>query len=118
MTPAPYSRIRLSAESAAERRQYVGLTADDLARLRDWRSIVASRTPAVLDDFYAFLGRQADTCCVHPRRATRHPVHIERAVCACQRHGIRCTSKTPYLSTYPQGRAEVARHLMHTTHGI
>lgn len=64
--PAPYSRIRLSAESAAERRQYIGLTADDLARLRDWRPLVAARTPAVLDDFYAFLERQADTSALVP----------------------------------------------------
>jgi len=64
--PAPYSRIRLTAESAAERRQYIGLTADDLARLRDWRPMVTTRTPAVLDDFYGFLGRQADTSALVP----------------------------------------------------
>lgn len=94
--PAPYSRIRLTAESAAERKQYIGLTSDDLARLRDWQPVVTAKTPEVLDDFYQFLGRQPDTSALVPPEVADR---LKRQVASYWLELVQGTFDRPYAAS-------------------
>lgn len=75
-SPAPPSggptQIRLSTEATAERRRFLGLSDDDLQRLRGLRPLIAAHTPAILDDFYALLASRPETAAlVQPDTARR-----------------------------------------------
>lgn len=63
--PSP-ARLRLDEADADARRRYLGFDAATLEDLRTWAPLIAARTPAVLDEFYAFLGAQPETARLVP----------------------------------------------------
>jgi len=63
--PSPL-RLRLDEGGADVRRRYLGIDDDVIGHLRDWAPVVAARTPAVLDEFYQFLGERPDTASLVP----------------------------------------------------
>lgn len=59
-------RLRLDAAGAEARRLYLGLDAAAITRLRAWQPVIAAQTPAVLDEFYQFLGERPETSTLVP----------------------------------------------------
>ncbi len=65
------TQIRLTAEATDERRRFLGLSDDDLQRLRELRPLIAAHTPAILEDFYALLASRSETATLVPPDTAR-----------------------------------------------
>lgn len=65
------TQIRLTADATEERRRFLGLSDDDLQRLRGLRPLIAAHTPAILEDFYALLASRPETAALVPPDTAR-----------------------------------------------
>lgn len=61
-----YARIPLTRENTIERRRFVGLTDDDVERLRALGPIVQRQMPEILREFYDFLAATPEMAAVVP----------------------------------------------------
>lgn len=61
-----YARIPLTRENTIERRRFVGLTDDDVERLRALGPIVQRQMPEILREFYDFLAATPDMAALVP----------------------------------------------------
>lgn len=61
-----YSRIRLTGESTAERRRFIGLSQEDIRTLRGLEELIAREVPGILDDFYEFLSKVPEMAALVP----------------------------------------------------
>jgi PAS domain S-box-containing protein len=58
---SPISRVRLTGDEVARRREFVGISQADLAALGRLDPLMQARMPVVLDDFYEFLSADPET---------------------------------------------------------
>lgn len=65
------TQIRLTADATEERRRFIGLSDDDLQRLRGLQPLIAAHTPAILEDFYAMLASRPETAALVPPDTAR-----------------------------------------------
>ena len=61
-----YASTRLTEVNAQDRKRFIGLSEADLANLRRLQPLIAAQTPAILEEFHAFLDSAPETSAMMP----------------------------------------------------